>query len=77
MRIVDYTPEHGRMFYAVAKGAIQFAREHVRRDGMEVRANFVFNDIFMEAYSHSSERDICLIYSLKCRIRRFELGLEG
>lgn len=74
MRIINYTPEFGRMFHEVAKAAIQFARKNVCRDMTPIAASFKFNDIDIIARSDSSDYDVCLQYDLKCRIRRLELG---
>ena len=34
--------------------------------------NFEFNGHFIQVYSTSDPRDICLIYDLKCRIHNLE-----
>ncbi len=75
MREVTYEFSLGDI-YSTAKDAIAFAKKHVARDGLPVKATFVFNGISVCAYSSSEPLDITEKYFLRNKIHRLELGYE-
>jgi hypothetical protein len=62
--------------WSTTKDAIAFAKKHVSRDGLPVKATFVFNGISVCAYSSSEPLDVTEKYFLRNKIKRLELGYE-
>lgn len=75
MREVTYEFGLGDI-YSTAKDAIAFAKKHVARDGLPVKASFAFNGVSVCAYSSSEPLDVVQKYFLQSRIQRLELGDE-
>lgn len=60
--------------YHVAKGAVDFAKTHIKRDGENIEFFFVFNQIEIHGSSSSDPHDLVEKYYLLNQIRRLKAG---
>jgi hypothetical protein len=62
--------------HTISRGAVDFARTHVKRDGKAIEFLFTFNQIEVSGNSSSSPQDLVEKYYLAHTIRRLKAGYK-